>query len=232
MMSDDYVDDVRVLDKGFVRLIDWMGSDITVVNAARVSFNKRSSGFEGTGVPDEKDQKLIQYLAKHKHWTPFAHATLTLHIKAPIPIRAQFAKHTVGLVMNEVSRRYVTETPEFYVPNWRSKPTNGAKQGSSEFVQDEVVEELDRIYQKVIGEAEKAYGELLAKGVAPEQARFVIPQGVFTEWWWTGSLAAFARVYALRADPHAQWEIREYANAFDNMIRPLFPVSWAALTGQ
>jgi thymidylate synthase (FAD) len=226
------MESVNVLDKGFVHLIDSMGSDMTVVNAARVSFNKRSSGFEGTGYPDERDRKLIKYLAKHKHWTPFAHATVSLHIKAPIPIRAQFAKHTVGLVMNEVSRRYVTDTPEFYTPQWRAKPTEGAKQGSSDFIPAGNTAPLNEAYQRVVQEAMLAYERLLEAGVAPEQARFVIPQGVYTEWWWTGSLAAYARVVGLRADPHAQWEIREYANAFAQIIRPLFPCSWDALTNQ
>ena len=223
-------DEVRVLDRdiGFVRLIDWMGEDLTVANAARVSFHKESQ-LNDDGTLSKRDSKLIEYLAEHNHWTPFAHAVITLHIKAPIPIRAQFAKHTVGLVMNEVSRRYVTDTPEFYVPEWRSKPTEGAKQGSSDFIRDETLFDLDAIYTKVIQDAEVAYNELLKAGVAPEQARFVIPQGVYTEWWWTGSLAAYARVVGLRADPHAQWEIRQYAEAFDKLIRPLFPVSWAAL---
>jgi len=223
-------DEVRVLDRdiGFVRLIDWMGEDLTVANAARVSFHKESQ-LNDDGTLSTRDSKLIGYLAEHNHWTPFAHAVITLHIKAPIPIRAQFAKHTVGLVMNEVSRRYVTDTPEFYVPEWRAKPTDGAKQGSSDFILDETLFDLNTIYNKVIKDAEVAYNELLKAGVAPEQARFVIPQGVYTEWWWTGSLAAFARVVKLRADPHAQWEIRQYADAFDKLIRPLFPVSWAAL---
>lgn len=239
-------DEVQVLDKGFVRLIDWMGEDLTVANAARVSFNKQSEfEYDDVSVIDiesravnryktnprlkDRDKKLIKYLAEHNHWTPFAHVVISVHIKAPIPIRAQFAKHTVGLVMNEVSRRYVVDSPEFYVPDWRSKPTDGAKQGSSDFIRDETVHDLDSVYLEVIEKAKEAYEELLSRGVAPEQARFVIPQGTYTEWWWTGSLAAFARVVKLRADPHAQWEIREYAEAFEKLIEPLFPISWAAL---
>ena len=220
--------EVQVLDKGFVRLVDWMGDDLTVVNAARVSFQKHSEGDEN-GEPTERDRKLIHYLAKHKHWTPFAHATVSLQIKAPIPIRAQFAKHTVGLVMNEVSRRYVVDEPDFYVPKWRSKPTDGAKQGSSDFIRDESLHDFNALYIGIVEQAKLAYEELLKQGVAPEQARFIIPQGVYTEWWWTGSLAAFARVVGLRSDPHAQWEIREYAHAFEKLIQPLFPISWAAL---
>jgi thymidylate synthase (FAD) len=233
VMSSARPDEILVLDNGFVRLVNSMGDDLTVVNAARVSFNKQSSGFEGTGIPDERDRKLIQYLAKHKHWTPFAHAMVTLHIKAPIPIRAQFAKHTVGLVMNEVSRRYVTDTPEFYNPIWRTSPTNGAKQGSSGFVEDDdTYHDCCTAYENSINQAVETYNRLLERGIAPEQARFVLPQGLYTEWWWTGSLAAFSRVVGLRADSHAQWEIREYANAFKHLIRKLFPISWDALTNQ
>jgi len=120
---------INLLDHGFVQYVMHMGDDLTVVNAARVSFNKESEAFS------EKDAKLINYLAKHKHWTPFAHPQITLRIKAPIFIRTQLFKHKVGFVENEVSRRYVSDTPEVYCPQWRSKPTNGAKQGSEDFVQ-------------------------------------------------------------------------------------------------
>lgn len=232
---------VHVLDKGFVQYVDHMGDDLTVVNAARVSFNKES---EWDGEPHwtgrimdkklpEKDAKLISYLAKHKHWTPFAHPQITLRIKAPISIRTQLFKHKQGFVENEVSRRYVTDEPEFYSPNWRTKPTNGAKQGSEDFVKDSIQREsFDRIYRESVAKAHGYYKYMIESGIAPEQARFVLPQGTYTEWWWTGSLAAYARVYALRSDTHAQWEVREYANAVSTIIEPLFPVSWKALTRQ
>lgn len=241
---------VEVLDKGFVRLVDKMGSDLSVVNAARVSFHKESEwqkvGEEQFWDADtrsieirpeydlfEKDKKLIDYLARHKHWTPFAHTSLTLHIKAPIPIRAQFAKHTVGLVMNEVSRRYVVDEPEIYEPIWRGKPTDGAKQGSADFVNDEdVYDKCCRLYDKLAAESLATYNELLTLGIAPEQARFSLIQGMYTEWWWTGSLAAFARVYGLRVDPHAQWEIRQYGEAIGKIVEPLYPISWKALTSK
>ena len=213
---------LTVLDKGFVRYIDHMGSDLMVVNAARVSFKKESLSL------DEKDKKLIQYLTKHKHWTPFAHPQICLHIKAPISIRTQLFKHKVGFVENEVSRRYVKDTPEVYNPKWRSAPTTGAKQGSSNFMNDTMY--MDKDYSKSVEEALDAYEILLKDGVAPEQARFVLPQGTYTEWWWTGSLAAYARVYALRSDSYAQWEVREYASTIGNIISPLFPESWNALT--
>lgn len=229
---------ITVLDHGFVELIDYMGNDLSVVNAARVSFAKES-GWDSephwTGYNkhtlSEKDQKLVKYLAKHKHWTPFAHPQITLRIKAPIFVRAQLGKHQVGLVMNEISRRYVSDTPCVYTPRWRGKPTNGAKQGSEDFMPtDENYNTANTHYKNCISGAVLAYEELLKLGVAPEQARSVLPQGVYTEWWWTGSLAAFARVYSQRIDPHAQWECQQYAAAISSIIQPLFPYSWAALT--
>jgi thymidylate synthase (FAD) len=230
---------VNVLDKGFVRLIEVMGSDLTVVNAARVSFHKESS-WDGEQNWTEsiigktlsnKDTKLISYLAKHKHWTPFAHPQIMLHTKAPISIRAQLFKHKVGFVENEISRRYVTEEPEIYIPKWRSKPTNGAKQGSEDFLEEGLdCVLLTKDYKESITLALNRYNGLLKAGIAPEQARFVLPQGTYTEWYWTGSLAAYARVFKQRIDPHAQWEVREYANAIGNLIQPYFPVSWAELT--
>ena len=230
---------INLLDHGFVNLVDCMGSDLTVVNAARVSFNKESdwdTDPNWTGYREhklsEKDQKLISYLAKHKHWTPFAHPQITLRIKAPIFIRTQLFKHKVGFVENEVSRRYVSDTPEIYCPQWRSKPTNGAKQGSEDFVNPELVNSYNTDWERIAKPALEVYHKLIAEGVAPEQARSVLPQGTYTEWWWTGSLSAYARVYAQRIDPHAQWEVRQYAQAIYDIIQPLFPHSWKALTGK
>ena len=233
---------IKVLDKGHVELIDNMGDDLTVVNAARVSFNKESDWETKETVSptdddckmyqmdlSEKDKKLIGYLAKHKHWTPFAHPQITLRIKAPIFVRAQLGKHQVGLVMNEVSRRYVTYTPEFYFPTWRSAPTDGAKQGSSGVLPRNMY--INDIYSNLCMDALEVYEELLKHGVAPEQARGALPQSMYTEWWWTGSLAAFARVYAQRIEAHAQWEVQEYGKAMGELIQPLFPVSWNALCG-
>lgn len=227
---------IEVLDHGHVQYVEHMGSDLTVVNAARVSFNKESSwDYADSHVPSpslpDKDGKLIAYLAKHQHWTPFAHPQITLRIKAPISIRTQLFKHKVGFVENEISRRYVSETPDIYQPTWRSKPTGGAKQGSEDFMpHDSVHEDLCYRYHLCISDALNLYEKLIKEGVAPEQARFVLPQGTYTEWWWTGSLAAYARVYKQRSDPHAQWEVRQYADAIGNIIKPLFPHSWAALT--
>jgi len=235
----DNFEKIDVLDCGFVRKVEIMGSDLTVVNAARVSFAKESNwdverNWKLEIISKElsdKDKKLIKYLAEHKHWTPFAHPQIMLHIKAPVSIRTQLFKHKVGFVENEISRRYVSETPDVYIPNWRSRPSNGAKQGSGDFIIDENIRlEQELSYRDSVKEAIKTYEQLLANGVAPEQARFVLPQGTYTEFVWTGSLYAFARIYNLRIDAHAQWEIQEYAKAIDKIIAPLFPVSWQTLT--
>ena len=233
------VKNVIVLDNGFVQYVDHMGDDLTIANAARVSFNKMSD-WEGeqhwTGTVSgkklsDRDQKLIKYLATHKHWTPFAHPQITLRIKAPIFVRTQLFKHKVGMTENEVSRRYVSDPPSVYFPRWRGKPTNGAKQGSEDFMPlDDDYNTVNRHYEITVREALLTYDELLKRGVAPEQARAVLPQGTYTEWWWTGSLSAFARVFTQRSDPHAQWECQQYAHAISAIIAPLFPHSWAALT--
>lgn len=225
-----------VLDHGHVDLVDYMGSDLSVANAARVSFNKESSWeYADSHVPirslSDKDAKLIRYLAKHNHFTPFCHPQISLRIKCPIFVRAQLGKHQVGLVMNEVSRRYVTYEPEIYTPLWRNSPTDGAKQGSSGPIEDlDHCIKLRQEYDGVAKECLDLYNRLLVDGVAPEQARSILPQGTYTEFVWTGSLYAFARVYNLRIDAHAQWEIQEYAKAIDKLIAPLFPVSWQTLT--
>ena len=238
---------VEVLDKGHVDYVDHMGSDLTVCNAARVSFNKESEwgldfdaierlkscpyNKDDVRILKEKDEKLIRYLAKHNHWTPFAHPQITVRVKAPVSIRTQFFKHKQGFVENEISRRYVSYEPEFYIPRWRSKPTDGAKQGSEDFVVEETRTNLyDAICRESYEKALHVYNTLIENGIAPEQARFVLPQGMYTEWYWTGSLAAFARFYKQRKDDHAQWEIREYASAIGKIIEPFFPVSWKCLT--
>lgn len=221
---------IDVLDKGFVSLIDYMGSDLTVVNAARVSFNKESKLEEQDGLSflSVKDEKLIKYLAKNNHWTPFAHPVISLRIKAPIFVRTQLFKHKVGFTENEISRRYVTFDAEVYNPNWRDAPKDGAKQGSSGF--SIYNKSADDVFNSSVEKSIAAYKSLLHLGIAPEQARSVLPQGTYTEWWWTGSLSAYARVYKQRIDAHAQWEVQQYAKAIGEIIEPLFPVSWKVLT--
>ena len=222
-----------------VELIDHMGSDLSVVNAARVSFSKNSDFVwkerQGSStmfeqVLSDKDKKLISYLAKHNHWSPFGHASVQLHVKAPVFVARQLVKHQVGLVWNEVSRRYVDDEVEFYVPEeWRGAPEN-SKQGSSAEVIDinphhRMVDE----YQSVCKTAKWTYEYLLGRGVAPEQARMVLPQSMMTEWYWSGSLIAFARVCNLRCKSDTQKETRDVANQIDAIAHPMFPYSWEAL---
>jgi len=200
--------------------VDHMGTDLTVVNAARVSFDKHSTELT------DGDAKLINYLARHKHWTPFGHPMITLRLKAPVFVRTQLFKHKVGFTENEVSRRYVDSEPEFYMPAvWRGRPKNGMKQGSDD---QEILIAEDRA-KEVYDFCLNHYHGMLADGVAPEQARMVLPQSMYTEWYWTGSLAAYARMCGLRLDPHAQAETREIAQMCADIIQPLFPVSWEAL---
>jgi thymidylate synthase (FAD) len=201
-----------------VELIDSMGSDLSVVNAARVSFAKFHDEVE------ENDPKLIHYLAKHNHWSPFAHCFLSFRIKAPIFVARQLVKHQVGLAWNEVSRRYVDDEPEFYFPEvWRGKPIN-AKQGSNGVVELDG----DRI-RKWSSSSLVLYQELLKEGVAPEQARMVLPLNTMTEWIWSGSLYAFARVCKLRLDAHSQSETREVAQLINDLVPEGFKRSWLAL---
>ena len=236
---------IKVLDNGHVEHVSHMGSDLTVVNAARVSFASESQfEIDHSGQPalSEKDVKLIRYLAKHNHWTPFAHPQITLRIKAPVSIRTQFFKHKQGFVENEISRRYVDNPPEFYHPKFRERPSRGMKQGSSGWLESNDVggetsggvsiEPLYEAYKHLMKRAESVYEDLLSLNVAPEQARFVLPQSMYTEWFWTGSLAAYARFFKQRIDEHAQWEIQQYAEAVGKIIEPLFPVSWNELTNQ
>lgn len=254
-----------------VEYVDHMGTDLSVVNAARVSFAKMSKfGYKefddvasaeefadtilgaeldidfiygdrwNGGFPvlylEEVDRKLIKYLADHKHWTPFAHTAITLRMQAPVPIRTQCFKHKVGFVENEESRRYITTPPKYYMPEvWRKAAAN-KKQGSSDEPLDPILRvrlggsqtitsAVERYYQY----ADDLYKELIEHGVCPEQARFVLPQGVEVQWIWTGNLYSYANFYLKRTDPHAQQEIRELAEMVGQVIEPLFPVTWRAL---
>lgn len=201
-----------------------VGSDLSVVNMARVSFGKRSSALTA------KDQRLIGYLANHKHFTPFAHPQVTLHVHAPIFVARQCFKHKVGFVENEVSRRYVDDAPAFHVPEaWRSSAAD-KKQGSGGRLSVQAETEAYAAAGRGMKAVAAAYHDLIALGVAPEQARMVLPQSMMTEWFWTGSLAAWARFYGLRSSPDAQAETAEIARQVGDIILPLFPVSWLALT--
>jgi thymidylate synthase (FAD) len=214
--------------------ISHMGSDLTVVNSARVSFNKESEwdyidGREPEPALKLGDKKLIAYLAKHSHTTPFTHPQITLRETVPIFVARQRFKHVVGFTYNEVSRRYVDDTPEFYIPNvWRARPEGSVKQGSAGPVDDQYLTKIR--YTALIEQAKDLYQNMLEEGVAPEQARMILPQSMLTSYYVTGSLAAFARAFKQRIDAHAQVEIQDLAKCWNSVIEPLFPVSWESLT--
>lgn len=217
-----------------VEYITHMGDDILVVNSARVSFNKESD-FDMDGGLEDRDKKLITYLATHGHWTPFSHPQITLRETVPIFVARQRFKHMVGFTYNEVSRRYVDDKPEFFTPSiWRSRPEGSMKQGSGSqrilHLKGDGSCFIEEHYEGFIEYCRDFYMNLLVSGVAPEQARMVLPQSMYTSYYVTGSLAAFARAYKQRADSHAQVEIQELANMWNSIISPLFPVSWEALT--
>lgn len=203
--------------------IDHMGNDLAVVNAARVSFAKIATEFR------EQDAKLINFLAKHQHWTPFAHTAITLRIQAPVPIRTQAFKHKVGLVENEESRRYISIEPSVYYPKFRWK-ADDKKQGSGGAISDPKQIELSNFYHRKTKSAIEDYEYLLEEGVAEEQARFLLPQGCEVNWVWTGNLVSFANFVNKRSASDAQGEIQILASMVNDIIAPLFPHSWAALT--
>ena len=207
--------------------VDHMGSDLTVANAARVSFGKESEMEENTWGPPTlkaKDAKLINYLAKHKHISPFGHCFASFHVKAPIFVARQLVKHKF-LRWNEISRRYVDDEPEFYEPDvWRGKSAD-KKQGSEGVV--DVGDWGDANWACLV-----AYNDLLGHGVAPEQARMVLPQSTMTEWYWSGSLDAFADMCRLRCAPDTQAETRLVADIIAGKMIHLFPASWEALTDE
>lgn len=209
-----------------VSLIDSCGSDLSVVNAARVSFHKESSWAEYELILHERDVKLIKYLSKHEHLSPFNHAFLSFRVKAPIFVARQLVKHKF-LPWNEVSRRYVDEEPEFYFPEKWRKRAEDKKQGSS-------AEEVDyppNYVESRVGITLEAYKEMLEQGVAPEQARMVLPQNTMTEWVWSGTLGAFAAMLKLRLKEDTQEETREVATLIGKEVEKLFPVSYNALVG-
>lgn len=245
--------------------VDHMGDDLRVVNAARVSFDKESDWEYApctcaardevgcvcgawSGAQDrlkEADAKLIRYLANHNHWTPFAHPQITLRETVPIFVARQRFKHMVGFTYNEVSRRYVDDTPEFFRPSaWRLRPEDSVKQGSSDEAftgylvteNDELGGFVDRgvedMYEDYLSYAQSLYTTMIDKGIAPEQARMVLPQAMYTSYYVTGSLAAWARAYKQRIEASAQKEIQDLAKQWGEVIEPLFPVSWKALTGE
>jgi len=216
--------EITVLDKGFVRLVDAMGSDLSVVNAARVSFGKRKDTFE------EGDAKLITYLAKHEHTSPFRHAYLQFHVKAPIFVFRQWMKHQVGCSWNEISGRYV-EFPddEYFVPASFRQQAKVNKQGSEGEIEEGSRGPAMEAYLDACRNSVAQYKRMLELGVCREQARCVLPLGLYSEVYWTTSLQAVAHFIRLRTESHAQWEIQEYARAVRALMEDRFPASLKAL---
>ncbi len=216
-----------VLDRGFVRLIDHMGSDLSVVNAARVSFGKRKEVFE------EADAKLVDYLAQHDHTSPFRHTALTFHVKAPIFVFRQWMKHRIASEFNEISGRYV-EFPEdeFYLPETFRRQAKVNKQGSEGALEGPEAAQAQELFRATCRNALGQYKALLALGVCREQARCVLPLGLSSEAYWTVSLQAAAHFIRLRTDGHAQWEIQQYAKAVREVVAAVFPVGLRALLQQ
>lgn len=214
-----------------VELIDHMGDDLRVVNAARVSFDKESKDFTyREDLPKGSDQGLLEYLGSHNHWSPFAHCIITMRETVPIFVARQRFKHTVGWAYNEVSRRYVDSEPEFFSPDaWRARPDNGMKQGSGEPIKEQLA--AQETYGDAVHEALISYLYLTKNlNVCPEQARMVLPQSMYTSYYVTGSLYAWANAYNQRIDKHAQQEIQELAQSWDEILRELYPEAWKVLT--
>ena len=239
--------------------IDHMGSDLSVVNAARVSFGKNSNAIGYVALGDQpmialvsdRDKNLIKYLAEHKHMSPFGHAFASFHVKAPIFVARQLVKHKY-LRWNEVSRRYVDDVPEFYTPDvWRGRAKD-KKQGSSdegfkgyfyyEYKDDEseipykyqcgVDTPLEDVIENFNERTLSLYTDMIDRGIAPEQARMVLPQSTMTEWYWSGSLDAFADMCKLRCTPDTQYESRVVADQISDKMYDLFPASWEAMIGK
>lgn len=232
---------LQLVNTSTVDYVNKLGTDLTVVNAARVSFDKESDwhqdelgdgsefGLEPLQVLKPEDQKLLKYLAEHDHWSPFAHAQIQLRITAPIFVARQLVKHQIGLVWNEVSRRYVSDEPTYFVPQvWRGKPVNGAKQGShgEVIIPNALILRAVRLMEESI----EVYKDYMDIGVAPEQARMFLLQNMMTSWYWTGSLYACARVCALRLDSHAQGETSDVAREIDRICGVQFPNAWNELS--
>jgi len=207
-----------------VEYVDSMGSDLSVVNAARVSFAKDASNYTA-----EQNAKLINFLAREKHELPFAHTAITLRCSAPVPQRTHCFKSKVGFVENEESRRYISDRPELFVPEFR-EAVKDKKQGSGGV--HPTNEAWQTVYNIRCRAAIRDYLDMIADNVCPEQARYILPQGVMVNWIWTGSLLAYARFYNLRSKPDTQQETREVAALVGEHMARLYPISWSALTNK
>ena len=214
---------ITIGNDGFVELMETFGSDLTVVNAARVSFDKES--LELT----QKDVGLINYLARHEHTSPFFHPQLRFRLRMPIFVAREWFRHTIGFARNEISRRYVDSEPSMWIPEELRERDSNLKQGSKDTVIANNSEMLE-VYKSSMETSLKTYNFLLSANVAPEIARAVLPQSMYTEFIETGSLAAYARLCKLRMDSHAQKEIQDFAHAVCELVKKDFPSSWEALT--
>lgn len=208
--------------RSFVELIDHLGSDLTVVNAARVSFGKEKSEI------DDADKKLLRFLAKHNHWTPYSQPQIQFRFKMPAFVARQYFKHTVGLTRNEISRRYVNSAPELWIPKYFRESAPNVKQGSAETIHPENILITDMVYEQGKS-AILLYEELIRQGVCAEQARSVLPVSFMVDFVETGSLAAYMRIFALRKDKGAQKEIQDFAVAIGEHCYRLFPNAWNAV---
>lgn len=213
-----------VLNHGFVKLIDYMGSDLSIVNAARVSFGKTKKKF------DAADAKLVAYLANHNHTSPFRHTALTFHVKAPIFVFRQWMKHRIASEFNEISGRYV-EFPEneFFVPETFRCQSKINKQGSEGEIDALDATNAKQVFLESCQDAITNYKKLISLGVCREQARCVLPVGLYSEAYWTVSLQAVAHFIKLRTDSHAQWEIQQYAHVIRLIVEDIFPVGLKAM---
>lgn len=205
-----------------VEYVDHMGDDDSVVNAARVSFAKDAANYT-----EEQNHRLIAFLARESHELPFAHTAVTLRVKAPLPQRVHCFKSKVGFVENEESRRYISTRPELFIPEFR-EAAKDKKQGSGGL--HPANESWKTVYSDFCSHAVGAYEGMIRDGIAPEQARYILPQGVMVNWIWTGSLLSYARFYNLRSKPDTQKETQEVASGVDKIMSGLYPVSWKALT--
>jgi thymidylate synthase (FAD) len=221
--------------KQMVEYLMHMGNDNTVANTARVSMGDCTNWLElPMSYSENQRDSLIVYLAREHHTSPFRHTGISIRGHVPLFIARQLGKHQVGLTWNEESRRYVDNEPEFFDPTdtWRARPPKSIKQGSAGLLPELDQFVVNDLYDNVVDTCLGTYQTMLSMNVAPEQARMVLPQSMMVNFIWTGSLMAFAHVYALRIDQHAQKEARDFAEAIDKIMRPLFPKSWSALTGQ
>jgi len=213
---------------GNIELINKMGTDLDVANAARVSFSAYNETFTN------KDRKLLTYLAKHEHTSPFRHVSMSFRIKAPLYVRTQWIKHLIGSrfhdeAWNEVSGRYVTFCPTFYLPHEVRQQAKSSKQASVESdMADWEQQVLLKQYKKACNTSFETYEKLIDAGMAREQARGVLPETTYTEWLWTSSLQGVLHFVSLRDDPHAQWEIQQYAKEIRELVKGAFPASYEA----